>query len=327
MDMVPPCRNIFWLVINVSRFPGGAASALVLFALGCSGAPPALPGPESRIATDIEYLASPALGGRAAGSPGSAGTARFLAERYTELGLAGAFPGKCATLSCAPVYAQPFSVETGGASNIAAVLPGSDPRLRGTWVVIGGHRDHIGQIAKYARDPERGMVIRPGADDNASGTAAMLEVARRLAANPPPRSILFVHFDAEEMGLIGSHKFVKESPIPLDSVVVMINLDMVGRLRKDELTVDVPPNGERFLGLIDSLAAAGRLHLLITGAFSERSDHGPFDQAMVPAFALSTGLHDDYHTSMDLPVRVNMNGVLRIADLVEQLARLARPRL
>ena len=302
-------------------------SGLGLYALGCGGTPPALPGPESRIAADIKYLASPALGGRAAGSPGSTVAARFLAGRYIELGLAGAFAGKCAMLSCDPVYSQSFNVETGGASNIAAVLPGSDPRLRGTWVVIGGHRDHIGQIAKYSRDPERGMVTRPGADDNASGTAAILEVARRLAANPPQRSVLFVHFDAEEMGLMGSHKFVKESPIPLDSVVVMINLDMVGRLRKDELTVDLPPNGEGFLGLIDSLATARRLHLFVTGEFASRSDHGPFEAAMVPAFALFTGLHGDYHTAMDLPVRVNTNGVLRVADLVEQLARLARPRL
>ena len=323
-----PGSNILSLVTNVSLFRAAAALwALALPLIGCGGSASALPGPESRIANDIAYLSSQALGGRAAGSPGAAEAARFLAARYTELGLDGAFPGNCATASCPPVYAQPFKVEIGGASNIAAVLPGGDPRYRGTWVVIGGHRDHIGQLARYARDPERGMAIRPGADDNASGTAAILEVARRLAANPPARSVLFVHFDAEEIGLLGSRRFVKEPPIPLDSVVVMINMDMVGRLRNDELTIDMPPNGRGFLGLIDSLAVTRRLRLAFTSDFSDRSDHGPFDQEMVPAFALFTGLHGDYHTTLDIPVRVNANGVLRIADLVEQLARLAGPRL
>jgi Zn-dependent M28 family amino/carboxypeptidase len=170
------------------------------------------------------------------------------------------------------------------------------------------------------------MVTRPGADDNASGTAAVLELATRLAANPAPRSVLFVHFDAEELGLIGSHKFVAASPIPLDSVLAMVNFDMVGRLRKDDLIIDLPPNARGFRGILDSLAAAGRLRLQFTTEFSDRSDHAPFDQKLVPAFTLFTGLHPDYHTSMDIAVRVSTNGIARIVDLVEQLIRRQRPR-
>ena len=285
-------------MINVSRFAGRAAvSAVALFGLGCGGSAPPVPGPESRIARDIAYLSSATLGGRAAGSPGSVEAAKYLTARYSQLGLAGAFPGRCPAMPCEPVYAQSFNVEYGGASNIAAVLPGSDPKLRGTWVVIGAHRDHIGTLAKYSRDPERGMVTRPGADDNASGTAAVLELARRLVANPPPRSVL-----------------------------AMVNFDMVGRLRKDDLTIDLPPNAKGFMAILDSLAAAGRLHLQFTTEFSDRSDHAPFDQKLVPAFTLFTGPHPDYHTAMDIAVRVNTNGVARIVDLVEQLVRQQRPR-
>lgn len=310
---------------NVSRFrPHAARCAIALLGVGCGGSTTTQPGPESLIASDIAYLSSAALGGRAAGSPGSAETAKFLAARYAQLGLAGAFPGTCPALPCDPVYSQPFNVEYGGASNIAAVVPGADLRLRRTWIVVGAHRDHIGTLARYSRDPERGMVTRPGADDNASGTAALLELARRFAANPPPRSVLLVHFDAEELGLIGSRKFVEASPIPLDSVLVMVNLDMVGRLRQDELTVDLPLTAKGFMAILDSLATAGRLQLLFTADFTDRSDHGPFDQKLVPAFALFTGLHADYHTAMDIPVRVNTNGVARVVDLVEQLVRRSR---
>ena len=276
----------------------------------------------------MAYLASPALGGRAAGSPGSAQAAVFIARRYTELGIPGAFPGRCdAAPPCPPLFAQSFRVESGSASNIAAVLPGADSLLRSTWIVIGAHRDHIGRTAQYARDPERGMLVRPGADDNASGTAAVLELARRFKQRPPPRSVMFVHFDAEEQGLLGSRVFVSEPPMSLDSVMVMINFDMVGRLRKAELTIDVAANGQGFLGLIDSLATTEGIQPLFITGLSSRSDHGPFDESMVPAFALFTGFHADYHTANDIAAKVDAAGILKIVDLVENLVRSAGPRL
>jgi len=301
---------------------------LVLTGCGGSAAPEAEPAPASQIEADVAYLASPALGGREPGTPGSAEAVRFLAARHAELGLAGAFAGGCTSSGpCVPAFAQAFQAFGARGTNVAAVLPGSDPSHRGTWIVIGAHFDHVGRSAQRSLDPERGFVVRPGADDNASGTAAVLELARRLARRPLPRSVLFVHFDAEELGLVGSRVFVREPPVPIDSMMVMINFDMVGRLRDRLLTVDLGANGQAYRGVLDSLATAQGLSLRFLSSLSDRSDHGPFDQAMVPAFALFTGFHADYHTANDIPARVDPAGILRIVDLVERLVRATGPRL
>ena len=226
-----------------------------------------------------------------------------------------------------PAFEQPFQVAGARGSNVAAVLPGADSLLRGSWIVIGAHFDHVGTSAERSSDPERGWVVRPGADDNASGTAAVLELARRLSRRPPARSVLFVHFDAEELGLIGSRMFVREPPIPVDSLMLMINLDMVGRLRDQPLIIDIASTGNAFSGLVDTLAMEGGLRLRFSSVYSTRSDHGSFEDVMVPAFAFFTGLHADYHAATDIPAKVDAAGILRIVDLVERLVRVAGPRL
>src|SRR5439155_15350473 len=115
--------------------------------------------------------------------------------------------------------------------NIVALLPGRDPALGGQIIVIGAHIDHLGRSTVGALDPEAGNAIRNGADDNASGTAAVMEIARILSVNPPKRSIVFANFSGEELGLLGSQWFVSHPVVPLDHVVAMINFDMVGRLK------------------------------------------------------------------------------------------------
>ena len=107
-------------------------------------------------------------------------------------------------------------------------------------------------------DPERQMRVRPGADDNASGTAAALEIARRFSLEAPPVSVLFVHFDAEEMGLLGSREFVESPSVPLDSITLMINLDMVGRLGGSPLHVEIGASSDGFESIVTELAEEKR---------------------------------------------------------------------
>src|SRR3954470_342563 len=225
--------------------------------VACRSAPPAIAPPEPvGMAADIAYLASPALAGRAAGTPGNDSAAVFLARRHEALGLPGAFHGECAAgTSCSVSYFQYFHGREAAGHNVGAFVRGSDPERLREIVIVGAHYDHLGEFSRFALDPEV-SAPRLGADDNASGTAAVLELARRLAANPPPRSVLLVHFDAEEWGMVGSRAFVQQPPVPVSTMVFMLNLDMVGRLNGRGLLIDGSAADLATRALADSVAHA-----------------------------------------------------------------------
>ena len=150
-----------------------------------------------------------------------------------------------------------------------------------------------------ALDPEAGHAIRNGADDNASGTAAILELARRLAARPPRRSILVVHFSGEELGLLGSQWFVEHSPVPLDSIDAMLNFDMVGRLRHDRLIVYGLGTATELPAFVDSANVAPKLDLVKQDDGFGPSDHSSFYAKGIPVLHFFTDLHEDYHRATD----------------------------
>jgi hypothetical protein len=249
---------------TVSRRAAYASAAAFLF--GChgsrvapEGAAPSGPSAiadTARIRADIVYLASDALEGRGTGTPGNDSAAAYLAREYARLGLtlivrSATCPEMRAGVRECVVgrasFLQHFTAHSAAAhaglqadqpaQNVVAMLPGTDAALRGEFIVIGAHYDHLGRSPLDAMDPEAKDAIRHGADDNASGTAAVLELARRFHAHPARRPILFVNFSAEELGDLGSEYFVEHSPVPLDSIDAMLNFDMVGRLRNDKLIV------------------------------------------------------------------------------------------
>jgi Zn-dependent M28 family amino/carboxypeptidase len=298
----------------------------LIAAVGCaSAAPTVAPSPESPgIATDIGYLASRALAGRAAGTRGNDSAAAYLARRHQALGLPGAFPGVCATgESCGVSYYQYFKSEGARGHNVGAYIRGSDSTLLREFVVVGAHYDHLGQSPRMALDPELQASVRPGADDNASGTAAVLELARRLAASPPARSVLLLHFDAEEEGLIGSRAFAQHPPIPVSVMVFMLNLYMVGRLRGRDLLIDGSGADASTKALADSVARAVGVPSARSTLSAGRSDHATFFTLGVPALSLTSGFHADYHRVTDVAARIDLVGLTRIIDVAEGIVRAA----
>ena len=214
-----------------------------------------------------------------------------------------------------PVFAE--------ARNVAAILPGSDPELRDEYIVVGAHYDHLGFGGEGSLDPDR-RAIHNGADDNASGTAAILEVAEELATGvPPARSVLFLAFTGEEKGLWGSARFVAEPTVPLESIQAMLNLDMVGRLAEDRLTVFGMATAEEWEDLLRESNAelTAPLELALAPDGYGPSDHASFHGVGIPVVHLFTNTHPDYHRPEDDWERVNGPGLERVIDLTSALVR------
>jgi Zn-dependent M28 family amino/carboxypeptidase len=274
------------------------------------------------MAADIAYLASEHLEGRAVGSPGGDTAAVFLADRYAQLGVGGGFGNACSPrTACGAAYLQVFRAAGAQAENVVAMVEGRDPTLRGQYVIVGAHYDHLGRSTRGALDPERGRVLRVGADDNASGTAALLELGRRFATNPAPMTVVFAHFDAEELGLFGSAEFVDNAPMPLDSIVLMLNFDMVGRLRAGPLIAEATAGTDSFRELLQKAASEQNVPLEFAQITRGQTDHLSFARRGIPSVALFTGFHQDYHRATDTADRIDLVGLLRIVDLTEDVVR------
>ncbi|MEQ1634520.1 MAG: M20/M25/M40 family metallo-hydrolase [Planctomycetota bacterium] len=222
--------------------------------------------------------------------------------------------------------AAPIEEKQAPACNVVGILRGSDPVLKNEYVVIGSHLDHLGR---------RGDTIFPGADDDGSGTTGVLAVSQMFAKNTekPRRSILFVCFCGEEMGLLGSRHFADNSPIPVESIVAELQMDMIGRDEEENAEGDKGEKAEdnrNTVHLIGTKQLAPALHELCMarnenagldiewdqeGMFS-RSDHANFARLGVPIAFFFTGLHRDYHQPSDTPDKIHYEKLLRIATWV-----------
>lgn len=214
------------------------------------------------------------------------------------------------------------AVEEGPAWNVLALLP-ADPTspTRDEVIVVGAHYDHLGFGGSASRAPGV-RAIHPGADDNASGTALLLEVAQRLSTlgKRPPRAILFAAFGAEEIGAIGSRYLVDHPPMPVTHMALMINADMVGRLRNNRLVVDGVGTAEGLEPMIREVGADLGFDFAFGSEGFGASDHTSFTTARVPVAFFFTGVHDDYHMPSDTADRIEYQGLSRIALLAARLA-------
>lgn len=275
------------------------------------------------IRNDIAYLASDKLEGRLTGTAGNDSAAAYLARRYASLKLRKAYPGYLQKFVARPAASAHIGDTAGKATqNVVAILKGADPTLASQYIVIGAHFDHLGHETQFAMDPAAGDAIRNGADDNASGTAAVLQLARMLSVSRPRRSVIFANFSGEEEGLLGSQYFVENSPVPLDSIVVMLNFDMVGRLNNDKLIVYGTGTATELAALLDS-ANAGVSSLKLEGGGDGfgSSDQSSFYAKNIPVLHFFTDIHSDYHRATDDVEKINAGGEASVVDLAYRVIK------
>ncbi len=300
------------------------AALVATFALA-----PALAAQESRITRDllsahINVLAHDSMRGRFTPSPEIEETAEYVEAVFRRSGLQPA--GDNGTFRQRFPVRDPAATDPTG-PNVVAVLPGRDPAVRGTYVAVVAHMDHVGTAGPARRGctPAGADSICNGADDNASGTAGLLALAdafARLApGGGPRRSVLFVAVSGEERGLLGSRYYVEHPTVPLDSIVGLVNLDMIGRNRPDSVYL----NGwgkSSISDLVRRLAGEHReLGLDVGPDLEDRpqtpadSDHWPFQRRGIPYIFFYTGAHPDYHRVGDHPERTDADKAARIARL------------
>lgn len=285
--------------------------------------------------THINTLASDALQGREAGTTAGHAASAYLVQELRKRAVAPAGPDGH--------YLQEFN---GPMRNILASVPGRDAKLRDEVVIVCAHFDHVGYgTPRNSRGPIG--YIHNGADDNASGTAGLLEVieAVRSLPQPPRRTLLFAFWDGEEKGLLGSKHWLSAPTRPLNQIKLVINADMIGRLRPEGIEVTgtraarglrhlvseanstkfvIPPSGGvqpvsiSPEGGTTNLAPQARLDF--TWEMRADSDHHPFFAAGIPALMLHTGKHDDYHRPSDDADKINYEGTQQLARLMLLLA-------
>jgi len=188
-------------------------------------------------------------------------------------------------------------------SNVAGYLPGATDE----YLVVGAHYDHLGLGGQGSLSPSRVGDIHPGADDNASGVAAILELARDYASRPekPRRGMLFLAFAGEEIGLLGSSHWVEQPTLPLENAVAMLNFDMVGRIQDSRLFVGGLGTAEEFEPLVARVASQSSLRIDSARRASSSSDHTSFAAKKIPVLFFFSGLHSDYHKPGDTADKIN----------------------
>jgi hypothetical protein len=259
-----------------------------------------------RMLAHLTALAHDTMRGRRFGSADELKAAGYMSTEFASYGLVPGAPNNG--------WLQYFPFGGGTSQNVLAVLPGRGS-LRDEWVLLGGHYDHIGETAAG---------IHNGADDNASGTAMVLELARLLASHAAGggfgaqdrRSVLFVGFGAEEAGLIGSFYFCNFPVMPLAAISGMVNLDMVGRLRANTLTVYGAYSASEWPALVTR--HGGELQIVHSSALIG-TDYRCFLNNRRPAVALFTGMHPEYHRPEDDVELINLPGMVAVGELAAAL--------
>jgi hypothetical protein len=273
----------------------------------------------SALLEHLNFLAADSLYGRMAGTIYELQAAEYVRDEFVAYGLEPGIAGYLQTFSLDSPERQGETTAAGKASqvvsqNVLATLPGRGT-LASEWVVLGAHYDHVG-----FEPSGDSILVFNGADDNASGTALLLEAARILSefwaldTVADRRSIMFQAYGAEEIGLVGSFHFTFYPTVPVETIVAMINLDMVGRLRED-LFVRGLSTGTWWLGMLADLNE-GRLQLDFPAGTPDRSDQFPFILQGIPVLHFFTGTHAEYHTALDDVELLNLDGMEEIGRLV-----------
>jgi len=303
---------------------------LLLLAIASVGLSPAQAGKAhcdaERLERDVRHFSDDHFAGRGLGSPELEEALHAVAERFTQLGLEPAFPERATTDDPLPGYLQPFKPEGyPGSWNVIGVLRGSGGLSPGA-VVVGAHVDHLGTDPSLSGDQ-----IFNGADDNASGVAALLELTRTLSepkadAERPLRDVIFIAFSAEESGLLGSKHYIAHPVLDHTEVIAMINFDEVGRLQNDQLILFGTGTAKEFPATLRGLNASFGFDLVLNEEGAGGSDHTSFFMKDIPVLHFFTGTHADYSKVSDEADKVNYAGLKQVAGYAAELTRYLRYR-
>ena len=253
----------------------------------------------------LSYLASDEMEGREPGNPGNFVAVSFIRKEFESYGLETHLQTFTYTFRWRVGLFRWRTVEI-ETMNVIGVLRGTSDKH----IVVGAHMDHLGL--------DRDGNAYNGADDNASGTTALLELAEALGDTKPKDTIVFIAFNAEELGLLGSKYYVRNPLLPLDNCKLMINLDMVGRLRGTTLTAQGGNLSSSVTQLVDKLDDDYPFDVNITVP-GNRSDHAPFNWNGVPVLFFHTGTHPQYHRTTDDSDLINYEGLVQISKFVLDL--------
>jgi hypothetical protein len=276
---------------------------------------------EEKMLDTIRFLSGDELKGRGFGTEELDRAAAYIAQKFQEAGLAPAEDE-------AHSYYQTWEEEdinnpghTTRMKNVIGVIPGQKPEWAGQSIVIAAHYDHLGYGADGARTENRGK-IHPGADDNASGVAVLIELARVLAKEmKPARSIVFAAFSGEETGKQGSKYYTAhEKRFPTEKTVGMLNLDTVGRMQKNRLFILGSGSAREWPHIFRGAGYLAGVEIDAVAEDLDSSDQKSFQEAGVPAVQLFTGPHEDYHRTTDTVDKINSSGLVNVASVVKEAA-------
>lgn len=276
------------------------------------------PTAEEFLVQHISWLSDLERAGRLAGSPEEAESAVYIASLFEEFGLlpAGEEETFFQHFTLTGPVASMLGAENRISRNVVASVPGT--RVPDRFIIIGAHYDGQGMGGQISMDLGGEPAIHPGADDNASGTAALLWLAQHFAKSPAEHTLLFSAFSGEEMGLLGSRFFVESHRDRFDKTLAMINLDMVGRLTDGNLTLFGTGTSNVWDPLLDQISVDS-LNIARVESGSGSSDHASFYDAGLPVLHYFTGAHSDYHTPSDTPDKINYPGISLIMDHIVSL--------
>ena len=283
-----------------------------------------LPSPidAARMKADVEWLADPAREGRGVGSAGIEASADYIAQRFKDLGLQ--------PLRGAADYVQRFTAPNGPGGkpvelkNIVGVMAGSSPAFAGQALVVSAHYDHLGRGWPDVRAGEEGK-IHPGADDNASGVAVLLEVARLMKGQIPERSIVFAAFSGEESGLQGSKAYVAAAqdaafPFPLAKNIAALNVDTVGRLEDGKVRIFGAESAREWPFIFQGAAATTAVPIEVIAKDIGASDQKSFVEAGVPGVQVFASTAVDYHRPSDTADKLDAKGMVKVVTILKEVA-------
>ena len=273
------------------------------------------------IKNHIQFLTSDKNAGRIPGGKENKRVVKYIIKEFKKIGLVAFDKGYKqkfeATLRVDKDVKEKPIVKT---CNVIGFLEGNDPELKKEYIVLGAHYDHLGLGGPTAKSDKRNVVYN-GADENASGTSDLLEIAEKLSFHKKElkRSVIFIAFGAEEQGLLGSKYFVEHPSVPLSQIKLMINMDMVGRLNAEKQVymggAGTFPGGEVFMATLGkSLGLNPVVHAGSVGG----SDHVSFYKKGISVMGMHTGAHAQYHTPEDTLELINLEGEKQVGEYIYQ---------